>query len=586
MSKVIADCSRKNNYSIAVLNDEDELEYFSFENNQKKTIKSNIYLGKITRVEYSLQAAFVEYGGDRAGFLPFSEIHPNYYHIPTRDKQELLRNNRYGRVDDTDEDEDNSINFRATQKKYAIQEVIKRGQVVLVQVTKDERGNKGVSLTTYISLAGRYCVFMPNGNNGINISKRISSYEDRKKILNTLKKINLQEGSGIIVRTECLKATEEEILSDYNNLVKLWNNICEKTLHSKVGGGEIYKEINIVEQIIRDNYESNQKSQIIIRGEEGYENVVKFAKIVMPNELQKIKLYKEKMAIFKKYEIDKKLDELLLPQAKLPSGGYLVISPTEALVSIDVNSGHSIHGKNVEETALQTNLEAAQEVARQLRLRNLGGLIVVDFIDMNEPRNRHILERELQKAFMFDKAKVQIAKISQFGLVEISRQRTRSSINEMMTIKCDHCNGTGYIKAPAIVSTDILDSIDETMQTNPSSRKEFLEIVACPDVINYLVIQHIKEIEEKQRKYNVKIITKKHNFDRNEEYILRSTDNQGELSTATELYHAIVAKFNVATEERKTTNKTFKLLANKFFSRMFFFKKRRKNKEKRSSKRR
>ncbi len=573
MSKVIADCSRKNNYSIAVLNDADELEYFSFENNQKKTIKSNIYLGKITRVEYSLQAAFVEYGGDKAGFLPFAEIHPNYYHIPTRDKQELLKHSRYGRIDDIDEDENNDINFKTTQKKYAIQEVIKRGQVVLVQVTKDERGNKGVSLTTYISLAGRYCVFMPNGNNGINISKRISSYEERKKILNMLKKLNIQEGSGIIVRTECLKATEDEILNDYNNLVRLWDEICKKTMHSKVGGGEIYKEINIVEQIIRDNYESSPKSQIIIRGEEGYENVVAFAKAVMPSELPKIRLYKDKMAIFKKYEIDKKLDELLLPQAKLPSGGYLVISPTEALVSIDVNSGHSIHGKNVEETALQTNLEAATEVARQLRLRNLGGLIVVDFIDMNEPRNRHILEKELQKAFMFDKARVQIAKISQFGLVEISRQRTRSNINEMMTIKCEHCNGTGYVKAPAIVSTDILDSIDENMQTNPSKKREFLEVVACPDVINHLVVQHIREIEDKQRKYNVKIITKKHNFDRNEEYILRSTDTQGDVNTAEELYHAIVAKFNAATEERRATNKTFKLLAKQLFSRIKFFKK-------------
>ena len=279
----------------------------------------------------------------------------------------------------------------------------------------------------------------------------------------------------------------------------------------------------------------------------------------MPHELGKIKLYNSRTAIFKKYGIDKKLDELLNPIAMLPSGGYLVINPTEALVSIDVNSGKAIHGKNIEETALATNLEAAKEVARQLRLRNLGGLIVVDFIDMDDPKNRRILERELQKAFLFDKSKVQFARVSQFGLVEISRQRLRSSVAEMLTIKCPHCCGTGLVKAPSVISVDILDNIIENLKDPHFVKREFMEVLACPDVINHLVVANIKEIEEIQKKYNVKIVTTKHHFERNEEYVLRTLDVLGNEITAIELYHAIAAKYEVATQDRRESNKALKL---------------------------
>ena len=575
MSKVIVDCTREDNYSIAIINNQGQLENFSFENSQKKTIKSNIYLGKITRVEYSLQAAFVEYGADRAGFLPFSEIHPNYYQLPIRDKQELanslkteedsIKDNDENEEEDADIETDNedskekSKNSYRIYKKYNIQEVIKRGQAVLVQVTKDERGNKGASLTTYISLPGRYCVLMPNSPRGIGISKKIFSYEERKKMLNEVKKFNIQSGTGLIIRTAGMKANVEDLKRDYKYLTDLWQEITTKAVHSKVDGRPIYEEVNIVEQVIRDNYESDDKSEIVISGEKGYNNVVKFAKKIMPHELGKIKLYNSRTAIFKKYGIDKKLDELLNPIAMLPSGGYLVINPTEALVSIDVNSGKAIHGKNIEETALATNLEAAKEVARQLRLRNLGGLIVVDFIDMDDPKNRRILERELQKAFLFDKSKVQFARVSQFGLVEISRQRLRSSVAEMLTIKCPHCCGTGLVKAPSVISVDILDNIIENLKDPHFVKREFMEVLACPDVINHLVVANIKEIEEIQKKYNVKIVTTKHHFERNEEYVLRTLDVLGNEITAIELYHAIAAKYEVATQDRRESNKALKL---------------------------
>ena len=573
MSKVIVDASREENYSVAILDNAGKLEYFSFENTQKKTIKSNVYLGKITRVEYSLQAAFVDYGGEKAGFLPFSEIHPNYYQLPIKDKQEMakdLKNEERNNANEEDANEDESCNDNENAKehsrnsyriykKYNIQEVIKRGQPVLVQVCKDERGNKGVSLTTYISLPGRYCVFMPNSPRGVGVSKKIFSHEERRELLSKVRGFNVQSGTGLIVRTAGVKADISDLKKDYEYLLELWKEITSKTIHSHVDGKPIYQEVNVVEQVVRDNYESDEKSEIVINGKKCYEDVIKFAKTIMPNEASKIKLYTSKTAIFKKYEIDKKLDELLSPIAQLPSGGYLVINPTEALVSIDVNSGKSNHGKNVEETALDTNIEAAHEVARQLRLRNLGGLIVVDFIDMNDPKNRRALEHELQRVFMFDKAKVQFAKISQFGLVEISRQRMRSSIAEMLTVQCPHCYGTGTVKAPSVVSIDILDSIKEQLGGNSYKKYEFLEVLARAEVINHLVVANIKEIEEIQRQFNVKIITTKHHFERNEEYVLRGASELGNNTTAVELYKAIAAKYAVASEERKKKNTTFKL---------------------------
>ena len=575
MSKIIVDCSREENYSVAIIDKDGNLDSFSFENQQKKTIKSNIYLGKITRVEYSLQAAFVEYGGDKAGFLPFSEIHPNYYQLPKLYKEQLdaalKEEDKRNFDEDEDEDEEGEPSNEEKKnqaraayriyKKYSIQEVIKRGQTVLVQVFKDERGNKGVSLTTYISLPGRYCVLMPNSSRSSGVSKKIFSYEDRKRILNIIRSFNLPFGMGLIVRTAGVRASVNDLKRDYQYLCNLWDEIRQKAVHSKIDGNPIYEEVNIVAQAVRDNYEGGDDSAIIVSGKKGYEELSAFVKKLMPHESAKLKLYTDKMSIFKKFGIDKKLDELLNPIAPLKSGGYLVINPTEALVSIDVNSGKAIHGKNVEETALATNLEAAAEVARQLRLRNLGGLIVVDFIDMDDPKNRRILEHELQKVFMFDKAKVQFAKVSQFGLVEISRQRMRSSVPEMLTIKCGCCNGTGLVKAPSIIAVDVLDSVKEQLLDPRVTKKEFLEIMARSEILDCLVVSHIKEIEEIQRKFNIKIITTKHPFEHNEEFILRMLDSIGNNTTAVELYHSIVAKFNVAPEEKKQQNGTFKLLS-------------------------
>ncbi len=587
MSKVIVDATREENYLVAIIDNKEKLEYFSFENNQKKTIKSNIYLGKITRVEHSLQAAFVDYGGEKAGFLPFSEIHPNYYHLPIKDKREITALLKKEQIDnEIEENKDNdeietdnenskelSRNLYNIYKKYNIQEVIKRGQPVLVQVYKDERGNKGVSLTTYISIPGRYCVLMPNSPRGIGVSKKVFSYEERKRVLSSIKKeFDIKLGSGLIIRTAGMKVPISDLKKDYEYLKNIWEEIGKKTLTSKINGIPIYKEINIVEQVIRDNYESNEQSEIIISGEKCFNEVKEFVEKIMPDELEKLKKYTNKtMAIFKKYKIDKKLDELLSPIAQLPSGGYLVINPTEALVSIDVNSGKSINYKNVEETAINTNIEAAREIARQLRLRNLGGLIVVDFIDMFKRENQHLLEHELQKVFMLDKAKIQFTKISQFGLVEISRQRMRSSIAEMLTIKCPHCYGTGFIKAHSIVSVDILDSIKEKV-VNCSDKQEFLEVLACDEVIDDLVVNHIKEIEEIKKEFNIKILTTKRNFNKNEEYILQYTNDisDNNRKMATEIYHSIAKNYNAVKsnckkEEEKKTTTSFRKKIKSFF---------------------
>lgn len=573
MSKIIADCTRENNYSVAIVDKNGNLDAFSFENQQKKTIKSNIYLGRITRVEYSLQAAFVEYGGDKAGFLPFSEIHPNYYQLPIKYKQELqremmaedadnaLKYENSEDIEDSDEEEEDRKekikNIYKLSKKYSIQEVIKRGQTVLVQVYKDERGNKGVSMTTYISLPGRYCVLMPNSSHRIGISKKACSYESRKRVINIIKKFNIQYGTGLIVRTAGIDASERDLQDDYDYLVNLWNEIRNKVIHSKIDGIPVYEEVDIVSQVVRDSYDNSSDSEIIISGKEGYEKVYNYVNKLMPSEIHKVKLYKDKMSIFKKFGIDKKLEQLLEPIAPLKSGGYLVINPTEALVSIDVNSGKSIHGKNIEETALATNIEAAHEVAKQLRLRNLGGLIVVDFIDMDDPKNRFLLERELQKAFMLDKAKVQFAKISQFGLVEISRQRMRSSIAEMLAVPCKCCNGKGIVKAPSVISVDILDSIKEQLLDPRITKKPFLEIMANKEVLEFLAIEHIKEIEDIQKKHNIKIVTTKHQFENNKEYVIRMLDNVGDVETAIELYNSVMAKFKIADEESKHTKPLF-----------------------------
>ena len=576
MSKIIADCTRDNNYSVAIVDKNGNLDAFSFENQQKKTIKSNIYLGRITRVEYSLQAAFVEYGGDKAGFLPFSEIHPNYYQLPIKYKQELqkaiMAEDKYNASkyenddelddDDTEEEEkkEKMKNIYKLSKKYSIQEVIKRGQTVLVQVYKDERGNKGVSLTTYISLPGRYCVLMPNSPHRIGISKKAYSYENRKRVMNIIRKFNIPYGTGLIVRTAGVNASEKDLQNDYNYLTNLWDDIRNRVVHAKIDGTPIYEEADIVSQVIRDNYDNSNDTEIIISGKNGYEKVYEYVNKLMPEESSKVKLYKDRMSIFKKFGIDKKLEQLLNPIAPLKSGGYLVINPTEALVSIDVNSGKSIHGKNVEETALATNIEAAHEVARQLRLRNLGGLIVVDFIDMDDPKNRFLLEKELQKVFMLDKAKVQFAKISQFGLVEISRQRMRSSIAEMLAVPCPCCNGIGLVKAPSVISVDILDSIKEQLLDPRITKKPFLEVMASKEVLEFLVTEHIKEIEDIQRKHGIKIITTKHQFEKNEEYIIRLLENVGDVETAVELYHSVMAKFEIASEEKKHTKPIFNVI--------------------------
>jgi ribonuclease E len=569
MSKrIFIDSLREGNYAIAIVDKSGNLEEFNFENQGKKTIKSNIYLGKVIRVEHSLQAAFVEYGENRAGFLPFSEIHPDYYQVPLFDREKMKQNLRQeekdkmlesekaihsenDEEDESDNDTDSQDHYYALYKKYNIQEVVKRGQNVLVQVFRDERGNKGASLTTYISLAGRYCVLMPNSPRGIGISKKIFPYEKRRLILNIVKKFGIAYGTGLVVRTAGVSASEKDLKRDYEYLVELWNSIRAKAVKAQVQS-LVHEEHNIVEQTIRDNYDENAISAIIVSGKKCFNSVHDFIKRLIPGEESKVRFYSDRISLFKKYGIEQKLHELLHERVELKSGGYLIINQTEALVAIDVNSGKSTHEKNVEETALKTNLEAASEIARQLRLRNLGGLIVVDFIDMIELKNKKAVEKELKGVFMSDKAKVQFTRISIFGLVEISRQRLRSSLSEMMTVPCDSCHGTGRIKSFGIIAVNILDALVETLQNPKQTKRPVIEITCIKKIADCLISLHINEINDIEKKFNVKIVITQDHFAHNEHFLIKTLNEIGKLETATQLYDSFIKlQASKATSKRR-----------------------------------
>ncbi len=344
-------------------------------------------------------------------------------------------------------------------KRYKIQEVIRRGQIVLVQVIKEERGNKGVSLTTYLSLAGRYCVLMPNSPKGGGISRKIASADDRKRLKAISTELRLAQGMSVIIRTAGMDRTRAEIKRDYDYLVKLWNQIREDTLHSNAPA-LIYEESDIIKRAIRDQY-SGDIDELIIEGDEGYAAAREFMKLLLASHTPKIKHYNEPTPLFYAYNIEEQLLSMHDPIVKLRSGGYIVINPTEALISIDVNSGRSTGERNIEETATKTNLEAAAEVARQLRLRDLAGLIVIDFIDMLESRNRRAVEKAIKDALKADRAKIQLGRISPFGLLEMSRQRLRSSISEMSMVQCPHCIGRGVIRSNESMSIQMIRAIEK-----------------------------------------------------------------------------------------------------------------------------
>ncbi|MBN8828792.1 MAG: Rne/Rng family ribonuclease [Sphingobacteriia bacterium] len=544
------------------------IEGYDYDTITKQQLKGNIYLARVTRVEPSLQAAFVEYMPNKHGFLSFSEIHPDYY-LPLNDGSsdpisddnnlkkmleskvltppsllpeddqppasvpEIKAHNlvveqpapeifdiigepastEERRVEITEEEiiplseETDELLTEIPEnvealivKKPKIQDVIKKGQVILVQVIKEERGNKGASLTTFISLAGRYCVLMPNSVRQGGISRRISNNDDRKRIRELIESLNMPVGIGVIIRTAGADRSNAEIKRDFEYLVKLWNNIRETILSSKVPAF-IHAEGDVIKRCIRDNYDTYVE-EIMVQGEKGFKTARDFMKLLMSDHVNKVKQYKGKTPLLMRFGIEDQITALHEPIVPLSSGGYLVINHTEALVAIDINSGKSTSEKNVEETALKTNLEAAEEIAKQMRLRDLSGLIVVDFIDMVESKNRAAVENTLRNALQYDRAKIHLSRISPLGLLEISRQRLRPSLLESNTIVCNHCNGKGRVRAIESMSVNIMRSIETEL-----SHGDYEEIntYASPDSIVYILNNYRNEISRIESRFHCKI---------------------------------------------------------------------------------
>jgi len=571
------------------------VEEFDFESASRKPLRGNIYLAKVTRVEPSLQAAFVEYGGNRHGFLAFNEIHPDYYQIPYADRQALLeqdaredeeddaaeergsqerdRRERGGRAsaaaaeaptvsaDASPADEDAATSDAATgdgepaapeastaetgeagevppapegaviesveseghdavesvgaedaleevperrpqrnRRSYKIQEVIKRRQVLLVQVVKEERGNKGAALTTYLSLAGRYAVLMPNTARGGGISRKITSAADRKRLKQIATDLEVPEGMGVILRTAGANRTKVEVKRDFEYLLRQWESVRDLTLQSSAPA-LVYEEGNLVKRSIRDLY-NRDIDEILVAGEDGYREAKDFMRMLMPSHAKNVKPYREPSPLFTRFGVEAQLDAMFSPQVTLKSGGYIVIHQTEALVSIDVNSGRSTREHNIEDTALQTNLEASDEVARQLRLRDLAGLIVIDYIDMEEKRNNRAVEKRLKDALKSDRARIQVGRISHFGLMEMSRQRIRQGVVESSTQMCPHCYGTGLVRSTDSVALHVLRTIEEQLLKSSSHN---LTVRTRTAVALYILNQKRKHLADIEARFQVTI---------------------------------------------------------------------------------
>ncbi len=509
------------------------IEEFDFEAAARKQIKGNIYLAKVTRVEPSLQAAFIDYGGNRHGFLAFSEIHPDYYQIPKEDRDALLREEQRlaeeGNGADEPDDEDDGADGRgdgddgepkarpeehgnseeagaealrrrrmALRRRYKIQEVIRRRQVMLVQVVKEERGNKGAALTTYISLAGRYPVLMPNTAQGGGISRKIANAADRKRLKSIMADLALPSTMGAIVRTAGLERTKTEIKRDFDYLTRLWDEIREKTLSSSAPA-LIYEDSDLIKRAIRDIY-SREIDEVLVDGPESYAHARNFMKLLMPSHAKKVQAYNDPVPLFHRAGVESQLTALLNPVVNLRSGGYIVINPTEALVAIDVNSGRSTREYNIEETVLKTNIEAAEEVARQLRLRDLAGLVVVDFIDMESNGNNRKVERALKDALKHDRARIQVGRISSFGLLEMSRQRLRTGVLEASTQVCPMCEGSGLIRTDGSAALAALRMLEEEAV---KGRASVFRLRADRSVAVYMLNRKRNELAELEIRYGV-----------------------------------------------------------------------------------
>ena len=491
------------------------IEDFDYETENRKQLKGNVYLARVTRVEPSLQAAFVEYGGNRQGFLAFSEIHPDYYRIPIEDREALIEADSAESNDDSveagpdgapetiggEEADEEDVRPKRQVKRYKIQEVISRKQIMLVQVVKEERGNKGAALTTYLSLAGRYCVLMPNNNRGGGVSRKITNIADRKRLKTVVGGLDIQAGMAVIVRTAGAKRTKTEIARDFTYLSKLWDDIRARTLESQAPC-LIHEEGDLIKRSIRDLYTS-EVDEVLVEGEEAYKIARNQMKMLIPSHLKKVQKYVGTHPIFQHFNVENQMDTIHSPQVTLKSGGYLVINQTEALVAIDVNSGKSTRERNIEETALKTNLEAAEELGHQLRLRDLSGLIVVDFIDMEENRNQHAVERRMKDAMRNDRARIQIGSISHFGLLEMSRQRLRLSINESISNLCPHCEGTGRVRSIDTAALQLLRSIEEEAQ---KGKMDELHITAHRDVVLFILNHKRSAVAEIEARFGLMVI--------------------------------------------------------------------------------
>ncbi len=522
--KMLIDAHQPEETRVVLLNG-NKIEEFDYENNSLIQLKGNVYLARVTRVEPSLQAAFVEYGGNRQGFLALSEIHPDYYRIPVEDREALtaqtdLENeqdpvseqsenisgdtsadNSPEEIGGDDEHDSRSQSSESVMRQYKIQEVITRKQILLVQVVKEERGNKGAALTTYLSLAGRYCVLMPNSNRGGGVSRKITNVADRKRLKSVINDLDIPKGMAAIVRTAGSKRTKTEIKRDYAYLSKLWNEIREKTLQSEAPT-LIHEEGSLVKRAIRDIY-TNDIDEVLIEGEDSYKVAKSHMKMLIPSHAKRVSKYYGSEHLFQKYGVEPQLDTIHQGEVTLKSGGYVVINQTEALVAIDVNSGKATRERNIEETALKTNLEAAEEVSRQLKLRDLSGLIVIDFIDMEENRNKSAIERKLKDSLRNDRARIQVGSISHFGLLEMSRQRLRPSLAESVSQTCPHCAGTGRIRSINSSALKILRVVEEEAGANPG---QDMTIYVHPDVALYILNQKRASLTSLEAQFKVAVL--------------------------------------------------------------------------------
>ena len=567
-NKMLIDASHPEETRVVVVRG-DRVEEFDFESALRKQLRGNIYLAKVTRVEPSLQAAFVDYGGNRHGFLAFNEIHPDYYQLPQADLEALLAseaeeareaakreaegegedetldeaenaneddteangekesaaqaaNNKdegaqiesEASDDETDQDDDDvesvgsedaleelPIRHAVRRKHYKIQEVIKRRQIILVQVVKEERGNKGAALTTYLSLAGRYTVLMPNTARGGGISRKIANPTDRKRLRKIVAELEVPEGMGLIVRTAGASRTKAELKRDFEYLLRLWENVRDVTLQSSAPN-LVYEEGNLIKRSIRDLY-SKEIEEVLVSGEEEYREAKDFMRMLMPSHAKNVQPYKDSEPLFTRYKIESQLNAMYSPYVNLPSGGYIVINQTEALVSVDVNSGKATKEHSIEDTALKTNLEAATEIARQLRLRDLAGLVVIDFIDMEERRNNRAVERRLKDCLHHDRARIQVGRISHFGLLEMSRQRLRTGVLEGSTTPCPHCQGTGMIRSTESMALTILRALEDRLQTQRNPQDLLCQTNV--EVALYILNNKRNYVHDIERRYGVTI---------------------------------------------------------------------------------